>query len=103
MQVSQPCNRAPDLRRAQFPDSSVVPNKVDYVALPELIGRDRRGKGGERGKKQGGRRAINFVTQRFLARSVAMLKIPTPAAPLLPFKWILKLGQNFFPSFSLSH
>lgn len=86
------------------PDSSVVPNKVDYVALRELIGRERRGKGGNAGKS-GGRRgaAINFVTQRFLARSVAMLKIPTPATPLLPFKWILKLGQNFFPSFSLSH
>lgn len=78
---------------------------VKSIALPsgaEWEGKDRKG-GGAREKAGVGGAAINFATPRFLPRSVAMLQIPTPATPLLPFKWILKLGQNFFPSFSLSH
>lgn len=52
MQGPQLCNRALGLRRAQFFDSTVVPNKVDYVALRELIGREPRGKGGNAGKSR---------------------------------------------------
>lgn len=62
------------LRRAQFPDSSVVLNKVHYVALPEPIGREQGGKGegggGKTREKTGWGGASNQLCNPALPRAI---------------------------------
>lgn len=59
-------------------DSSVIPNKVDCVALPELIGREPRAK---RGRVRGKNRGSNQLCDPALPRdpSPCLRSTPTPS------------------------